>query len=119
MSKGGGKGGGSAPQAAIPPGMMDTASQLGNIGSFESQFLNYPFSLGNWAMNYATGGQGPQVTSPAGLAGPGTGYFVPSWNSGVMGNAFPCLNTQNFGTPGTGGTPVRPTRSPCGSTVGT
>src|SRR5260221_3220263 len=105
MSKGGGKGGGSAPQAAIPPGMMDTASQLGNIGSYESQFLNYPFSLGNWAMNYATGGQGPQVTSPAGLAGPGTGYFGPSWNSGVMGNAYPWLNVQTYGTTGAGGTP--------------
>jgi hypothetical protein len=105
MGSGGkGKGQGTANQVAIPPGMMTTAENLGNIGSYESQFLNVPYSLGNWASNIATGGTGPQATSPAGTAGPGTGYFGPGINQ-TTGDQFPYLDLQNYGSGGgSGGT---------------
>lgn len=99
MGKGGKGGGGSLQQPAIPPGMMQSAAQLGNIGEYESQFLNLPYSLGNWATNIATGGTGPQAASNPGEAGPTTNFFGPDIN-GPGGLQHPNLAIQNYGPNG-------------------
>jgi hypothetical protein len=101
MGGGGGKGkGGTGGTITPPPGMMSTAENLGNIGAYESQFLNQPYSLGNWAMNYATGGQGPQATQNPTGPGPQTGWFSQDV-SGIEPSAFSSGSTvQTYGKGG-------------------
>ena len=80
-SKGGkGGGGGSAPKINIPKGMEADINQLEALSSFESSGLNLPFNIGNYYMSLATGGEGPQYTSPADvqMQGVASHYLMPS-----------------------------------------
>lgn len=68
--------GSAAPKIPTPPQIGQIGANTQNIGQYESQFLNEPWSLGNWAMNIATGGTGPQVTQNL-SEGTQTGLFGP------------------------------------------
>ena len=99
-SKGGGGGRAVTPQ--VPQGLKDESRDLGNIGAYEASFLNEPLSLGNWAMNLATGGWGPQVQSP----GAGPTQFAGTGSQYTM-NANPVMTfSGGAGQPGDAGTPL-------------
>src|SRR5258708_36495836 len=116
MGKKGG-GGGSAVAPTVPQGLKNAASDLGNIGAYESSFLNEPLSLGNWAMNLATGGWGQQVNPGIPFGGGG--------NTGLGGTQDISMNSNptityggGWGTPGDSGNPASGNNAPFWDTYG-
>ena len=84
--------GSSAPKIPTPPQIGQIGADTQALGQYESQFINEPWNLGNWAMNIATGGTGPQV-SPGGVetfggggAGVGAGGGTPGGGSAPFGS---------------------------------
>lgn len=94
--------GSAAPKIPTPPQLGQIGQNTMNLGSYESQFINEPWSLGNWAMNYATGGTGPQVSMTPGTAGVQTGFF------GQPGDATSGIQTYGGGGGAGGGSNRNP-----------
>jgi hypothetical protein len=86
MGKGGGGGGGST-KVDIPH-LGNLEGDLETTSDWERYFLNEPYSIGNWALNQATGGQVQQA----------------GWNNqaGVVGGGVQIGGAQQFGS-GSGG----------------
>jgi hypothetical protein len=100
-----GKSPGSAAPGISPPPQIGTIGQnTMNLGSYESQFINEPWSLGNWGMNLATGGTGPQVQQNPSQGGPQTGFFgTPSTTAGEVQTFGGGAGGGGGGTTGAGG----------------
>lgn len=68
---GGGKGGGSAPQAKIPTAQIaEMENKFNQLGTYESQFLNFAPAMANFGLNAATGGLVPGLPTNATGLGP-------------------------------------------------
>lgn len=83
-SKGGGSSGGADIQG-IEYALQQQSNQFGGLGGYESQFLGEPYNIGNYYMNLATGGGGPQAVgsqTPFGSSGGFEGQNIMNYGSG-------------------------------------
>ena len=107
--------GSTAPNISPPPQIGEIGQNTKNLGAYESQFINEPWSLGNWAMNLATGGTGPQVSQTPGTAGVQTGFFgnpgdstsgIQTYSGGGAGGGSGSQRNPFGGGPGGPGAPT-------------
>lgn len=115
-SGGGKKGGGGSGGADIQSILNSLGAQSQEfqaLGDYETQFLQQPYNIGNYYMDLATGGTGPQAygtqmgydtEGTTNYKGPGVGGYIGPYGPGGGGVGSGGLFTGGAGTGGTTGT---------------
>jgi hypothetical protein len=85
-------------QAPVTGGLWSNIFASGKLANYENQFLNVPYSLGNWASNLATGGNAQQAQAVTGnnMTTPeydyqGLNTYSPFGSSGGLGGSSASL----------------------------